>query len=992
MSEISPVVISGWCYNNSGNKKRFTDGEFYDLLPKDFTVDKTSVFVKPILENWSEKDYENKKINANKYDSESTSGTLSKSCYSVSFVNDWMGSGRTMMIIKVDMPDSIVATGVHVYFKIKTLYANIYTNGTTQMNMAAFKDKTEGLLAPETRVSTLEDNAIDPTYKYCFADLDSEYTAYASASTDLKLPPIHESGIDSTVRAETSSSKHMTVGINTDYSYYISYGSGIGALTEDLVFYDVIEHRLDGLESEWQGTFKSVDASTIATIENALDPEATCAPVVWYAVKTGENPKPKDSFVLDNSTENDDFNLSKNTFWTTELPENLEDVTAVAVDCRLDSKGNPFQLKPESTIGFNINMHSTKDASVNNIYTYNEAIIRFTMTNVSTRVTQHTQTDVLLHYNTPTFEKTAFPSSGTESKPAVVVKNSVLEYTLKITNPDSEVTMTDIEVNDTMNASLVKVSEHIRVKVGSNGDEPEISSSVHIKSYSLKLENGYYKFSAVIDSVDPGETVSIIIPVTVAGEKDEHITNTAEITSMNGVDLNILSNTDYHIIDDPQVKVLKVNSKDEPLKNARLKILNDDANQTDAIIYDEKNDPVGEFLSADDVVSYSIQPGKYILREVETPDDTVYKYAEDIKFRIDSDGFAYVDGKKTDVIKMVDMPAYRVIFHENQPDHDDEIFRIYEPTELKGEDKMIDHFYDIPSFAGDEYVFAGWYYDNDDYFAQNASSADTPVIFETQKYPKTSETNPQDYHIYAKWIKVGTVSKDDADKNILDGDYRGFGLTGVQIRDPEMFDTNYNTNEYDETDRTLGGMRFVTSLSESLLSQIDALSTQTISTPEGVVNVEYGYAVATEENIKTFKSHYAVEDDSKYKLQYKGENVNGVNTNPEKGQGTSETDFRYVTNINCTRGTTNDMGTIKDDHRNFTNYRLYTLIVTYEGASADKKGEKVDARAYIRYYDANGKLRVFYNDYKKNMYYGGCLCSFNQVAGMAIPQKQEDQQ
>ena len=48
------------------------------------------------------------------------------------------------------------------------------------------------------------------------------------------------------------------------------------------------------------------------------------------------------------------------------------------------------------------------------------------------------------------------------------------------------------------------------------------------------------------------------------------------------------------------------------------------------------------------------------------------------------------------------------------------------------------------------------------------------------------------------------------------------------------------------------------------------------------------------------------------------------------------------------------------------------------------KNEKLAARSYIRYYDANGKLRVFYNTYKKSMY-GGCMCSFNQVAGMAIP-------
>ena len=987
MSELVPTVISGWNYNNSGNKKRFTGGEFYDLLPKDFSVDKDSVYVKPILENWGEKDYDNKKISANNYDTEVASGTLSKGAYSVSFVNDWEGSGRTMMIVKVSVPDSIVATGAHVYFKMRTMYSSIYINGATQMNMAAFVDKTESIMPPERRVSKLEDNAIDPTYKYCFADIDSDFTAFASATTDLRLPPIHESGIDSTVRAEMTSSKHQTVGLNTDYTYYILYGSGIGSLTEDLVFYNVIEHRLDGLDSEWQGEFKGVDISTIYGIENALDETATCAPVVWYAVSTGENAKLKESFVFDSATEDDDFNLEQNTFWTTTPPENLSEVTAIAVDCRKDTNGNPFTLKPESNIGFNINMHSTKDPDANNIYTYNEAIIRFTMANVHTRVNQHTQTDVLLHFNTPTFEKTAFPSSGSEQEPAVVVKNSVLEYTLKITNPDTEVPMNDIVVTDTLDASLVKVNEgNIRVKLG-DSEETNIGKSVHISSYSLVLEDGYYKFRAVVPALEMGETISIILPVTVAGEKNQKIDNTAKITSVNGAEFEVSSNTDYHIIDDPQVKILKVNSKDEPLSNAKLVILNNDAGRTPADIRDSSGALVGEFYSGSDVVSYSIQPGRYILHEVATPNDEIYKYAQDISFRIDSDGFAHVNNQKTDVIKMVDVPAYKVVFHENRPGHDDEIFRVYEPGDLEGESKKISHFYDIPSFAGDEYVFAGWYYDNDAYFAENASAADTPLNFETQTYPKTDESDPQDYHIYAKWIEVGTVSRASGDTNIIDGNYRGFGLAGVQIRGTRMFDSNYNTDIDADEDRTPGGMRFVTSLSESLLSSIDALSAKTVSTPEGNVNVEYGYVVGTSENINTFATHYGVKDSPDYKLQYKGENVNGEDTTGKTR--TAKNDYRYITNVNCTRGTANTAGTIKDDHRNFAEYRLYTLVVTYEGDSASKKGEKVNARSYIRYYDSNGKLRVFYNDYKKNMYCGGCMCSFNQVAGMAIPTKEE---
>lgn len=957
MSEDIPVVVSGWGYNNSGNKRRFVDGEIYDMLPKNFSVDKNTIFVKPILENWNEKDYENKKISANKYDTEITSDTLSKSAYSVRFVNNWEDSGRTMMIVRVNIPETMIATGVHVYFKMSSRFSNIYANGTTQSNMAAFKDNTPNIIAPEKRTSRLEDNAIEPNYKKYFTKIDGDQTAFASANTNCKIPPIHESGFDLTANTESVSTKHLTVGLNNDYSYNISYGSGIGVYTDDLVFYDVIEHRLDNLKSEWEGHFKGVDISSLRNTVNALDEDAHCEPVVYYAVKNGSNPKPKESFVFDSAADKDDFDLD-NAFWTTELPENLDDVTAVAVDCRLDNKGNPFRLYPESTVEFNINMSSPKEPDTNNVYTYNEAITKLRMSDTNTKMTLRTQTDILLHYNMPTISKEAFPISGTEDNPTKVVKNSTMDYTLKINNPDNEVSINGIVVNDDLDAKLLKINDsNIRVKIDDN-EVVNINNSVHINSYSLKRENDVYKFTASLNTLDANESLSIIIPVTVIGEKNNTIVNEAKITQVYDNDYNITSNKTYHIIDDPQVKILKVNSKDEALAGAKFEILNDNATKNRAEIYDNNNNPVGEFTTTENMLSYSIQPGRYILHEISTPNDDIYKTAEDIKFRIDSDGFVYIDGKKTDYIKVVNVPAYKVVFHENQPNADDEIFRIYEPSDLD-KDLKISHFYDIPTFADDEYVFAGWY---------SSPEGGTPVNFENDTYPKRDIENP-DYHIYAHWIKVGTVEQDTADKNVFNGSYRGFGVVGVQIRADDMYDSNYETE-------TKGGMRFITSFSETLLNQINAVSTKKVNTPEGNVDVEYGYAVATEESINKVVEHYNVEDTTKYKIQYKGENVNGVNTTLN---GKADADFRYISNINCTKGT----GQIKKDHRNYKNYRLYTLVVTYNESTDAQKKERLDARAYIRYYDANGKLRVFYNNYKKNLMFGGCLCSYNQaVAGI----------
>ena len=45
------------------------------------------------------------------------------------------------------------------------------------------------------------------------------------------------------------------------------------------------------------------------------------------------------------------------------------------------------------------------------------------------------------------------------------------------------------------------------------------------------------------------------------------------------------------------------------------------------------------------------------------------------------------------------------------------------------------------------------------------------------------------------------------------------------------------------------------------------------------------------------------------------------------------------------------------------------------------------------YYDGNGKLRVFFNDYRNSngkTYYGGCMCSYNQLSQVSIPSQQTE--
>ncbi len=987
-TETVPVVISGWGYNNSGNLKLMKSGVFYDLLPIEFSVDKNTVFVRPRTDNRT-----GRNTDADNYNSQyKKTDKFSSGYYSVEFTDNWMGTGRTLMTVRVTVPDSVKATGLDVYYKMKTSFVNLCTNGLNQSNYVAFEDTTEGQGVPNNRSGLL--SLIDSKFRPAYETVDGKFTAYAQDTTNCILPLTYEHGIRSAIKTEgVYKTRNETVGLNSDYAYFVSYAGSSGAHTRDLVFFDVLENRFGGPESEWYGKFENVDVSGVRGIESSTASDGTCAPVVYYATK------PRSAYTQT------DFDLSRTDIWTTEMPADKSTVTAIAVDCSKTNLGKDFVLDPRSQVSIHINMKSPESAPRNDIVAYNESYIKAKNQELEHGIEEMTRTSVMLHFTPPELSKSAFPEPGTldENNKVVngeVAKGSTINYYLNISNPDDTLTVYDIAVEDTLQAQLA-LNNPVTVSMGS-GESISIDTSQRISSYSITESGGQVKFVARIVSLAPGESLTISIPATVNAEKDTVITNTSTITGYNGIVFEpkdyIVSDATYHVVTDIKVKIKKVNSKGEGLPGATLQILNEDKSQ---VVEDN-------FTSTDDVMTFNIQPGDYYLHEVSTPSD-VYKTAADIPFTIDIEGICHVDGQMVNYVEMIDQPKYKIIFHENKPNGTTEekqkIFRIYEPSDLT-ENKIV-HFYDIPEWAGDEYVFAGWY-SNDKYdylsrITNDSTTAKIPLDFEGKTFTQARSGSDPDYHLYAKWIEVGTVAQDEADTNVYNGTYRGFGLVGVQIRpqpgkvfneetgewedatmyDPNIRDEGISGEDYNDSAKpTPEGMRFVTSLSETLLSSINGIGKIEAATNVAkTFGVEYGYVVGTEANINIFTNHYQVNDPANYLLQYKGENVNGKNTTGTVRE--VDKDFRFITNVDCTSkegyGTkNNNTGVVKWDHRNFDAYRLYTLVVTYEGDSASYKGDKIAARSYIRYYDANGKLRVFYNIYKKSMY-GGCMCSFNQA-------------
>ena len=322
-----------------------------------------------------------------------------------------------------------------------------------------------------------------------------------------------------------------------------------------------------------------------------------------------------------------------------------------------------------------------------------------------------------------------------------------------------------------------------------------------------------------------------------------------------------------------------------------------------------------------------------------------------------------VYGVDADVAKDVSVTAkwekaFKVTFHANNDDIDYDVFRTYYENGASFDDNgknfalsengTLESFYDIPEYeysTHNKYIFKGWYLDKDN------NNDSRPITF--------NEVYTEDTDVYAHWIVTGTVEKDANDSKITSygGSYPGYDLIGVQIRQAQ----NDSVEHYGEV---ASGLRFVTILSEDVYKQVNALNAQNVN------SAEYGYALA-----KTATAEKYCGNTENYEIEYKAENVNGVDTT---------TSYKYVSNVKCSG---------VNDHFNSTKYRLYTAVVTFKNKEGDAlieaQAQKLLARSYIRYTDANGLLRTHYNNYTSGSHafgtYSGCSASYAEAFELINP-------
>ena len=536
-----PMVIGGYNDNSSGRLKRLKSGEFYDLLPAGTSVDPSTIICLTDVSVTSG--------TANYYDNYLTSSSrLDTAYYDVRFYNNWQNSGRTMMYINVAVPDDVSTSRITVLYLLRSTFENIRLNGTTLNNDVAFINTTQGRVWPNSVSGGIA--VLPQDDREFYEDLLTQndgFIGFAQASANYQNPAAYSWGFSKTVNASGAYVVSDATTPGKYYTYRMEYSQSSSNSSKNVVLYDVLEqgarrrdsqgNPTDPIKSDWQGCFESI--KVVTTFEG--EQEAAIAPKVYYSTV------PREYFNLEPVVDPSTYalcDLTNENYWSTTMPEDKSLITAIAVDFSKDEQGNDFTIIGKGIIEVYITMRAPYGDDIaeleENATAYNEGVIYARQGQAASVTPLYSDAQVTLKDVDPGLEKSSDPKSGTEEEPTIVEQDQQITYTLKITNPEEELTLYDIVVEDEIPEGLHVLASEIIVHFGNMENAMKVSQSPRVS-----LEPDGQKLTFTISSLLPGESMYLEIPVIVTVTKAV-FKNSAKITEVDGIKREIKSETTYH--------------------------------------------------------------------------------------------------------------------------------------------------------------------------------------------------------------------------------------------------------------------------------------------------------------------------------------------------------------------------------------------------------------------------------------------------------------
>ena len=513
------------------------DGIFYDLLPVGTTIDAASITAKTYSKSWRGE----------------------KKCeYTVESIENWQGSGRTMLKIHVIAPPGTenfdtqnaygeLRTGFVVTFKLINSWENIQDYGASVLNSAAYYSLSGQL------VGGYPDNGGNLTEKELFYDLDADGNPpdawknvhYAECRTTFTPLTAAELGFRKSVKAADglrygSSAEVAAAGT---YTYQLRFANGKNVETNNVVLFDVLESA-HGSNPYWRGTLKDIDTTQVS--------RKGIEPVIYYSTYTAFTNLAVDTDLTD---------LTDETIWTTTQPVDLADVTAIAIDLRYRTDGTEYTFAPEEVALCYVSMTAPENyldylddpetAMDETAFAYNSAYLQSTATLIDggeskTEMKECSSVTVSLRGPEAEIHKSSDPQTGTAENPAAVSAGETITYHISAANTGTVEAIYAVEIEDLLPEGLVVDPDTIQCSFGTSISEPmPISGSPRVQ---VRIDGRKLTFS--VDKLDAGETIHLLIPVTVSEALEDTVfENTALLSKFNEKFWNLESETTWHKVE-----------------------------------------------------------------------------------------------------------------------------------------------------------------------------------------------------------------------------------------------------------------------------------------------------------------------------------------------------------------------------------------------------------------------------------------------------------
>ena len=353
-------------------------GIIYDLLPAGTYVDERSI----VLGTWDAADTppESKKFVKGKD-------------YTVEFKKNWKGSGQTMMIIKLTIPDDAEhrfwnkqynRSGWKLNYTLWNPYTNIVDRGRTAKNTLGFVNTDENTIWNPNynpKLANPGNNADKIKYyeELALNALNSSNDKYTTSVTELNMPygpvTVLEARFSNTVSTEIDP-RYLSTNVSymgDPYTHRLMYQASDNSRTTDLVIYDILGEKKDR-----NGDFNGVDINSLLSkrsfdkdIANNSD---TLKPRVFYSYKIPEEAERDLGKALHDPDYNNDMNPNnpKNTgtsIWhewnyvdeTQNIGVEKDKIVALAFDLRTTKENKSFILDKKGLLIANVNMLAHTD-------------------------------------------------------------------------------------------------------------------------------------------------------------------------------------------------------------------------------------------------------------------------------------------------------------------------------------------------------------------------------------------------------------------------------------------------------------------------------------------------------------------------------------------------------------------------------------------------------------------------------------------------------